>query len=70
MDKSELFPDFIADLNTVEGKCWGVFGDENDLNDGIGVPMARKYEKTLVDFCHDCDNGIDNDAQNLKILFG
>ena len=43
MDKSELFPGFIADLNTVEGKCWGVFGDENDLNDGIGVPMNKKY---------------------------
>ena len=69
MEKSEILPDFITDFNTIDGKCWGVFGDENDLNDDIGVPMVKKYEKTLVDFYHDCDNEIDND-HNFKLLFG
>ena len=41
MEKSEILPDFITDFNNVEGKCWGVFGDENDLNDEIGVPMLK-----------------------------
>jgi hypothetical protein len=69
MEKSEILPDFITDFNNVEGKCWGVFGDENDLNDEIGVPMLKQYEKTLVDFYHDCDNYIDND-HDFKLLFG
>ena len=62
MDKSDLFPDLIADLKTVEVKCWGVFGDENDLDDGIGVPMTKKYEKILLDYWNDLDNEINQES--------
>ena len=57
-------------MNNIEGKCWGVFGDENDLNDGIGV--IKNYEKTLVEFCNDYQNNneIDKDIENFKKLFG
>jgi len=67
-DNSEI--EFIADLNNIEGKCWGVFGDFNDLDAGIGV--NKKYEKTLVEFCNDYQNNneVDKDTENFKKLFG
>jgi len=57
-------------LNTVEGLCWGVFGDHNDLDDGIGAAVRDNYEKTLTEFWYDCNDDDQMNEKNFKNLFG